>query len=179
MFSHVLTHLLDAAFSLLADTKLRSEAFKLPLQAAEPPLAARITDVTEAPPAAAPIRLATILAVMTREAHKIGNGVPNEYVQAVEGVSELEAFAAVVYSSNFEAEISPNTGFSHGASDRESAVKAERGATTSEDTSVVEAKEAITTQDKSGIFGKATGLVDATWTGFESAWARVIGSGSP
>ena len=30
--------------------------------------------------------------------------MPNEYVQALEGVRELDAFAAVVYSSNFEFE---------------------------------------------------------------------------
>lgn len=41
---------------------------------------------------------------MTRQAHAIGNGIPNEYVQAIETVKELEAFAAVIYSSNFELE---------------------------------------------------------------------------
>ena len=41
---------------------------------------------------------------MTRQAHAIGNGVPNEYVQTIESVKELEAFAAVIYSSNFEFE---------------------------------------------------------------------------
>ena len=49
---------------------------------------------------------------MTRQAHAIGNGVPNEYVQAIESVKELEAFAAVIYSSNFafEAEGSSSSG---------------------------------------------------------------------
>ncbi len=48
-------------------------------------------------------KLANILAVVTRQAHAIGNGVPNEYVQTMEGVGELEAFSAVVFSSFFEA----------------------------------------------------------------------------
>ena len=47
-------------------------------------------------------KLANILAVMTRQAHAIGSGVPNAYAQSVEGVRELEAFAAVIYSSRVE-----------------------------------------------------------------------------
>jgi peroxin-3 len=31
--------------------------------------------------------------------------MPNEYLQAMEGVQDLEGFAAVVYSSNWQAEI--------------------------------------------------------------------------
>ena len=55
-------------------------------------------------PSAANAKLATILAVVTRQARVIGNGVPNPYVQGLEAVRELEAFAAVVYSSNFDFE---------------------------------------------------------------------------
>lgn len=61
-------------------------------------------------------KLATVLAVMTREAHNIGNGTapPNEYIIAMEqGVRELEAFAAVVYSSNFDLEL-PHSGLDSG-----------------------------------------------------------------
>ncbi len=46
---------------------------------------------------------------MSRQAHNIGNGVPNEYLQAMEEVRDLEGFAAIVYSSNFEFE-APGTG---------------------------------------------------------------------
>lgn len=50
------------------------------------------------------------MAAITKQAHAIGNGVPNEYVQAMEEVRELEAFAAVVYSSNFEFEAGAGAG---------------------------------------------------------------------
>lgn len=53
-------------------------------------------------------KLANVLAVLARQAHVIGNGAspPNLYVTAMDqGVRELEAFAAVVYSSNFDSEL--------------------------------------------------------------------------
>ncbi|GMF75859.1 unnamed protein product [Aspergillus oryzae] len=53
-------------------------------------------------------KLANILAVLARQAHVIGNGTnpPNLYLTAMDqGVRELEAFAAVVYSSNFDFEL--------------------------------------------------------------------------
>lgn len=132
-FTHINTLLLDTLFSHLTDTKLRSQAFKLPIEPhthpSEPlPLdpATRVQEIF-ADPLTTPAntndpndpslpqdlsqttaKLATILAVMTRQAHAIGNGVPNEYVQALESVHELDAFAAVVYSSNFEFEAMGN-----------------------------------------------------------------------
>jgi peroxin-3 len=65
-------------------------------------------------------KLANVLAVLARQAHVIGNGTspPNLYVAAMEqGVRELEAFAAVVYSSNFDSEllgVGSKTGSSNG-----------------------------------------------------------------
>ena len=49
-------------------------------------------------------KVASSLAVFCRQAHGIGSGANNEYLVAIEQVRELEAFAAVVYSSNFEVE---------------------------------------------------------------------------
>ncbi|TGO51773.1 hypothetical protein BOTNAR_0344g00060 [Botryotinia narcissicola] len=97
-FSHVLTMLLDAGFSTLVEQKIAQQSFKIPSQ----PEDARVTEIVE--PTA--VKLPLILAVLTRQAHSIGNGVPNEYLQAMEQVRELEAFAAVVYSSH-ENEINP------------------------------------------------------------------------
>lgn len=51
------------------------------------------------------VLLPKILSILTRQAHAIGNGMPNEYLQAMEQVRDLEGFAAVVYSSNWQAEI--------------------------------------------------------------------------
>jgi peroxin-3 len=106
-FSHVLTMLLDAGFSTLVDQKIATEVFKIP---ATPDIAElssqRVTEVFDPKP----VRLPIVLGVLARQAHSIGNGVPNEYLQAMEQVRDLEAFAAVVYSSNWESEISPVNG---------------------------------------------------------------------
>ena len=155
-FSHVLTLTLDASFSLLIDEKTATLAFKIPPQnrpdpspSLDPlfdinPLLRPGSRVTELPedgeslgrnpsnPKQTSCKLATILAIITRQAHAIGasgdldsimagastsNGLfdasanappplkkANDYLAAVDGVSDVEAFAAVVYSSNFELE---------------------------------------------------------------------------
>lgn len=91
-------------------------------------------------------KLANILAVLTRQAHVIGNGVPNRYVQAIEGVKELEAFAAVIYSSQFEFEALEG-------------VKEAQGKE--------EVREEKAEDDK--------GVVNATTGMFESVWRRITG----
>lgn len=102
-FSHVLTLLLDAGFSTLVDQKVAQQAFKVPAPPSIPTPTPRIQEVFDPKPMKLPI----VLATLTRQAHQIGNGVPNEYLQAMEQVADLEAFAAVVYSSNWETEIMP------------------------------------------------------------------------
>lgn len=180
MFTHVLTLLLDATFSHLVDGKLRSEAYKLsplnPTPISEP----RITELTDPEPSTASAKLATILAVMTREAHKIGNGVPNEYVQAIEAVSEVEAFAAVVYSSNFEFEagfltsITPDSAAAGSIDEIAEGGKDGKGLASK---STVEVEDVVRMGKGGGIMDKATGVVDVAWGGFESVWGKVTGSG--
>lgn len=103
-FSHVLTLLLDAGFSVLVDQKISQQVYKIAPTSDSPDAnAPRITEVVDPKP----VKLPILLALLTRQAHSIGNGVPNEYLQAMEQVRDLEAFAAVVYSSNWESEISP------------------------------------------------------------------------
>lgn len=54
------------------------------------------------------VKLASILAILTRQAHVIGNGnaQPNEYLAVVDNeVKEMNSFAAVIYTSNMEADI--------------------------------------------------------------------------
>ena len=177
MFTHVLTVILDSTFSQLADKKLRSEAYKLPPLTLEPLTSERITEVTDADPAAASVKLPIILAVMVREAHNIGRGVPNEYVQAMESVSELEGFAAVVYSSNFEFEAgvgAVSASDTAGPGSDDDAVAGERPL---ESPAAVEAEEAIRVGKGAGILDRATGVVDVAWGGFESIWGRVTGRG--
>ncbi|ELR10393.1 peroxin [Pseudogymnoascus destructans] len=102
-FTYVLTLLLDAGFSTLVDQKVAQQAFKVPAPPSDPNSEPRIQEVFDPKPMKLPI----VLATLTRQAHQIGNGVPNDYLQAMELVGDLEAFAAVVYSSNWENEITP------------------------------------------------------------------------
>lgn len=183
MFSHVLTLLLDATFSYLVDRKLRSEAYKLAPLTPTPIPEPRITEVRDPDPLTASAKLATILAVITREAHKIGNGVPNEYVQAIEAVSELEAFAAVVYSSNFETEAgvetssTPDATASGGRDEKAGGGKGGEDETDSGSMSAAEVEEVVRVGKGGGTMDRATGVIDAAWGGFENVWSKVIGSG--
>ncbi|KAK6077827.1 peroxin 3 [Seiridium cupressi] len=103
-FSHVLTLLLDSGFSLLLNGKLLQGTFETQ------PTSGSIPELEEEQISKV-VLLPKILSVLTRQAHVIGNGMPNEYLQEMEGVKDLEAFAAVVYSSNWENEIQPDDGF--------------------------------------------------------------------
>lgn len=108
-FSFVLTLLNNEGFSTLIDAKCANEAFKAP---AVPETVPQSFDsmATVVPPNTSErkTKLANLLAVLARQAHVIGNGAhpPNEYLAAVDqNVRELEAFSAVIYSSNFDLEL--------------------------------------------------------------------------
>jgi len=107
-FTHVLTLLLNTCFSKLIDDRIAMEAFKV--TSTDP--ASRIVDITDRK-----CKIANTLAVFCRQAHNIAAGsgemdelsatadaVPNEYLAAIDQVRDLEAFAAVIYSSNFDFE---------------------------------------------------------------------------
>ena len=185
MFTHVLTLLLDATFSHLIDGKVRSEAYKLAPLSPRPILEPRVVEVTDPDPLTASTKLANILAVMTREAHKMANRVPNEYVQAIEAVSELEAFAAVVYSSNFECETRFETTFtpnSTASGERHEIARDIKDEGDGKDgkavasTATAEVEDVANVGKRDGIMDRATGVVDAAWGGFESVWAKVTGT---
>ncbi|KAK5990247.1 Peroxisomal biogenesis factor 3 [Cladobotryum mycophilum] len=144
-FSHIFTLLLDSGFSHLIDQKLGAEAFELPLDEAPSNVATTANlKRTRA------ILLPKILSVLTRQAHIIGNGVPNEYLQAMESVRDLEAFAAVVYSSNWENEVRDDGLMG-------SAVH-------------IKPEDAQTSRDQTQVEGSVV-IVDRE-EGFESAWGR-------
>lgn len=109
-FSLVLTLLNNEGFSTLIDQRCAADAFKTPTSAPETALQSFDSIATVVPLANSErkTKLANLLAVMTRQAHVIGNGAhpPNEYLVAMDqNVRELEAFSAVVYSSNFDLEL--------------------------------------------------------------------------
>ena len=126
-FSHVLTHLLDAAYSHLVDYRIAFEAFKTSTPAYPTPpqgnLEPSYLSVSPEPGVTEVLdikcKLAHILPVFCKQAHVIaagsgdlvdavaeqtGAGLGNEYLGAIDRVGDLEAFAAVIYSSNFEFE---------------------------------------------------------------------------
>ncbi|MCJ1247217.1 peroxin [Trapelia coarctata] len=166
--THILTLLLDTLFSHLTDHVLRTQAFKVPLPTTDP--SQRIQEILDEDPNSSKAKLATILAVVTRQAHAIGNGVPNEYVQSMEGVRELEAFAAVVYSSNFEIEADKSGKVDMREEKASPKVEAER-------TGVVEGgKKRVVDVAESAVAG-GKGVVASTWGLFDSVWGRVAGGG--
>jgi hypothetical protein len=101
-FTHVLTLLLDAGYSTLVDNKIASQAYKVP-QEAQATSTSQVIELVDPKP----VKLPVVLATLSRQAHSIGNGMPNEYLQSMETVRDLEAFAAVVYSSNWENDMVP------------------------------------------------------------------------
>lgn len=149
-FSHVLTLLLDAGFSSLVDKKLASEAFEFPQPSQQGLL---ISDNAELKSSRV-ILLPKILSVLTRQAHVVGNGMPNEYLQDMEQVRDLEAFAAVVYSSNWENEVRDD-----GLMDSAIHVQPPSTETPPENTKSVE---------------ESAVLVDNSPSDLESAWARAM-----
>ena len=151
-FSHILTLLLDTSFSHLTDQQIRSQAYKL----SDPPLALD-TQGAQTDPNTAKTKLATILAVMTRQAHAIGNGVPNDYIQAMDGVAELDAFAAVIYSSNFEIDglATPSQGPAEG----------QRAPA-----------DAVLPPEDSKVEATASSIIDSATEMFDSVWSKATGT---
>lgn len=95
----VMTKMLNAVFTFLIESKLTDNAFK-PKETALPPTqpAEEGNDVGDA----ATTKFASVLTVLARQSHLIGKDMPNEYLQVMEQQKELEAFGALVYSSNFD-----------------------------------------------------------------------------
>ncbi|EWC45066.1 hypothetical protein DRE_06205 [Drechslerella stenobrocha 248] len=97
----VLNQLFEAGFAVLLEEKLAEQAFKVVVM----PMPGvgqdgRVQEVVEVPPDAK-TKVANVLAVVTRQAHLIGNGIPNEYLKAMEKQPDLTGFSAIIYS-NFD-----------------------------------------------------------------------------
>ena len=103
-FTYVTTRLLDALFSELIETAIRTQAFRLPNPGLSTFQTAESSGDLGVQPESSKVKLANVLAVITRQAHAIGNGMPNVYVQAMEQVKELESLAVVIFSSDSDLE---------------------------------------------------------------------------
>lgn len=106
-FSFVMTQALDAAFTVLIDSKLATQAFKIPAVSAS---SARVQEIV-GDSHDVKVKLANCLPIFTKQAHVIGSlglvpstGPTNEYLEAIDQIKDLEGLSALVYSSNFEFE---------------------------------------------------------------------------
>lgn len=189
-FSHVLTQLLDAGFTTLLDTKLAQGAFDIPpppeaepsptsaATAPPPPPTIDATGVAVVGPeqlrlrrrAETKVLLPKCLSVLTRQAHAIGAGAgagtedgapPNVYLHAMESVRDLEGFAALVYSSNWENEVCDEM-------PAPSTTTATTTTTTTAFGSSVRQSRVLGDGDVEG----SLVLVEPSQGSFESAWAR-------
>ncbi|KAK3950888.1 Peroxin-3 [Pseudoneurospora amorphoporcata] len=218
-FSSVLTQLLDQGFTVLLDNKLTVGAFDTPcLPAAVPPAvtltpeaAAAGEDVVTSTtlvatssdlnpqnarqsidierPITRAVLLPKILSILTRQAHAIGNGMPNEYLQAMESVRDLEGFAAVVYSSNWQAEIASEEYAGVPAATSASVPSqpsAPRGGKRERPERTVE--ESAVLMESLGASGPTAGVEESLvvvdpnpdpTAGFDSAWERAMSASQP
>ncbi|GME29045.1 peroxisomal membrane protein [Neofusicoccum parvum] len=150
-FTHVLTLLLDTTFSTLIDNKIATLSYKLPPVSAD---AARVVELTD--PNSAKTKVANTLAVFCRQAHAIGSGTNNEYLSAMENVRDLEAFAAVVYSSNFDFEPPEDVG---------------KGTETRPTTS----RTSVADEAAFAALGGEASFISKD-SGFEAAWGKAVGT---
>ncbi|KAH0846801.1 Peroxisomal biogenesis factor 3 [Fonsecaea pedrosoi] len=118
-FTRIHTLLLNSMFSHLLDTRVIAQLYPQPRQhspsssmsSAQQPRIQELDSAVTVVPGEPRVKLANILAIITRQAHAIGNGnnPPNEYVSTAEAeVRELEAFAAVIYASNLDQSLEEN-----------------------------------------------------------------------
>ncbi|KAI1366998.1 Peroxin-3 family protein [Xylaria arbuscula] len=168
-FCHVLTLLLDAGFSVLLNKKLLLGAFgpSVPPATANP----ESLEQAVAEPANRAVLLPKILSVLTRQAHVIGNGMPNEYLQEMEYVQDLGAFAAVVYSSNWENEIHQDEELAAAAAGLNDAANTYADVRISKHEPSSRIKPSQTSTPEESVV-----MVDPTQSSFESAWDKALAS---
>lgn len=164
-FTRVMLLLNNECFQTLIE-QCKADAFKSSSQGpvSIPQSFASVATVVPAADSSDPkTKLANVLAVLARQAHVIGNGTapPNLYLTAIDqGVRELEAFAAVVYSSNFDSELL-------GSDSRTQPL----GGDTGSDTSVSPAPVMI---GKEQLAPEPSGIATEDDSAFEKAWGKAV-----
>ncbi|RMZ85980.1 hypothetical protein DV737_g214, partial [Chaetothyriales sp. CBS 132003] len=170
-FTRVNTLVLNALFSQLIDQKVVQASYPQPNSQTPPaseaggvpqPRLQEIESAVTVVPADPRVKLASILAILTRQAHVLGNGnAPNEYVSAVDAqVRELDSFAAVIYTNNLDQQTEPTE--QARPKTAESGVKAAEAAPASR-VSQAPADDETVEKDMESTWAKVTGS-----TGFSS-----------
>lgn len=169
-FGRVLQGLNDECFDLLMKNCIQ-EAFQSSPQASESvpqSFTSVATVVPQVKTADVKTKLANVLAVMARQAHVIGNGTnpPNIYLSAMDqNVRNLEAFAAVIYSSNFDFQLP-------GAEQKEEQVTAERDHSDTSSTAPV----MVDKDDTQDLNQASPSAVAENNSAFEKAWGKAVES---
>ncbi|KAH2724656.1 hypothetical protein KXW29_006902 [Aspergillus fumigatus] len=169
-FGRVLQGLNDECFDLLMQNCIQ-EAFQSSPQASESvpqSFTSVATVVPQVKTADVKTKLANVLAVMARQAHVIGNGTnpPNIYLSAMDqNVRNLEAFAAVIYSSNFDFQLP-------GAEQKEEQVTAERDHSDTSSTAPV----MVDKDDTQDLNQASPSAVAENNSAFEKAWGKAVES---
>lgn len=203
-FIHVLTRLLDTSFSHLVDYRIATEAFKA--SGAPAPGTgieeSRVTEISDAK-----CKVAHILPIFCKQAHAIAagsgeldalagaaaqQGLGNEYLAAMDHVHDLSAFAAVIYSSNFEYEVAESPSTTAPQSERAQSqpiLETLDPVPEQLDTSFVEESEPRPVSEsmlgESGVVLPAStagedahaGAEQQSFSGFEAAWQRARSEG--
>ncbi|KAK3676540.1 peroxin [Recurvomyces mirabilis] len=189
-FCQVLTRVLDAAYSHLVDYRIATESFNVTGPTAPGTDQPRVTEITENK-----CKLAHILPVFCKQAYLMAagsgdlemssivapEGPGNEYLAAIDGVHELDAFAAVIYSSNFEAELeeretvaAPLEEKSTRSQRNEEPMSFERDAPANDEPIVAGAEgEAETTEDPVQPL-ETVPAVTSSEAGLEAAWQNAL-----
>ncbi|KAF7173871.1 hypothetical protein CNMCM5623_006121 [Aspergillus felis] len=171
-FGRVLQALNDECFDLLMQNCIK-EAFPSSPQPSES-VPQSFTSVATVVPQVKTVdlktKLANVLAVMARQAHVIGNGTnpPNMYLTAMDqNVRNLEAFAAVIYSSNFDFQ-------TPGAEPKAEQFAAERDRPDTPSTAPV-----MVDKDDTQVLNQAgSSAVAGDNLAFEKAWGKAVEEGS-
>ena len=204
-FQHILTHSLDATFSHLTDSILRTQAYKLPPLSLPPQIQSQPSSSSEmfSPPAVAPptipaeltagasTKLATILAVLTRQAYAIGKGGDtvgkgNEYMAVLGRVEEIDSFAGVIYAGMQDPD---KTGIDapepslFNPSPRDTLQQLAEETPAAAAAAPPPEANSVAGDGGSGIFGEVSrqgqNMVGSAVGMFEGVWSRVIGEKGP
>ena len=204
-FQHILTLSLDATFSHLTDSILRTQAYKLPPLSLPPQIQSQPSSSSEmfSPPTAAPptipaeltagasTKLATILAVLTRQAYAIGKGGDtvgkgNEYMAVLGRVEEIDSFAGVIYAGMQDPD---KTGIDapepslFNPSPRDTLQQLAEETPAAAAAAPPPEANSVAGDGGSGIFGEVSrqgqNMVGSAVGMFEGVWSRVIGEKGP
>ena len=193
-----LTHSLDATFSHLTDTILRTQAYKLP-PLNTPSLPSNPSSYSQPTPQVVPAeltvnastKLATILAVITRQAHGIGSGnEANEYMRVLGAVGQIDSFAGVIYAGIQDIDSSSPVGslataaINAAEQEKEEEKRSKGGgeAEESDERGWMGRGEGLlgeVSRQTNNVVGTAEYVVDSTVGMFSGVWSRVVGERGP